>query len=786
MTDAYLCYNTITMRKPWIIFFISFFLFCAVLLLYTATLPNMNTGYADSDELITVAKIGGVAHPPGYPLYTMLTMAIGALPIPLTFAGKANLLSSIFHSLAVVLTFLTAYLLSRRFVENELLRVSLALSGAITLAITFSFWFYGLFAEVFSLNNFFISLFTFLVVWWDDKRNEMIAPSRHSGTETEGRVRLLDRRGKQVKRAHPESVPKRFWIFDQNDKRILLLAAFIFGLALSNQQIVVLLILPIAFWVLSRSWRILLDLRFMAIAIGLLVSGFLLPYIYHPIAASNEAVINWENPQTLTGIYRSITRRTYAEWSASGEAYAGGLSAYKLEERIKGVIGYFDYLIDNMTLPLFVLGVFGIGYLLWRKAYRILITLLLGVGAGGMIVAFYGPHTVPEYYNYYFVGLGIYQRFFLASLLFTSLLTFFGMVGIIDIAKRFHKRAVYGILFVVALMIGVIGYLHFTEIKQTNFSLAKKYGEVLLNSLPKDAIVFCFSEHNCFTAVYMQQVEGLRKDVMIIHGPFYQWPIEQIRKAVPGLVKTTTDRTTVQHSVLLLRDIVRWNIDKRPIFVAGIKGDQTTLSAYGVFGDPFYLVPHGCEFQVARSYSPAKDRPNCPGFDKLVNEAKRSYFTKKAPISYMFPSYFSNQHYMNASLYSLYLCYGKAKQELAKSGGISSHFTEPKKIIAEAEKRKLNDEKCGLTTKPLDKKTLIKQADEAFQKGMIDHALYYILQVVSIDPKDIDARLTLASYYMAADSVNNARIEYQDILTIDPGNAFAKKELERIQAVLEL
>ncbi len=69
------------------------------LILYTITCsPTVN--FTDSGELITVAWTGGVAHPPGYPLYT----TIGSLFIHLPLGNPAwrmNMLSALFAALAV-------------------------------------------------------------------------------------------------------------------------------------------------------------------------------------------------------------------------------------------------------------------------------------------------------------------------------------------------------------------------------------------------------------------------------------------------------------------------------------------------------------------------------------------------------------------------------------------------------------------------------------------------------------------------------------------------------------
>jgi hypothetical protein len=74
------------------------------LILYGITCsPTVN--FTDSGELITVAWTGGIAHPPGYPLYTILSSLFVHLPLS-NPAWRMNLLSALFAALAVGLFYL--------------------------------------------------------------------------------------------------------------------------------------------------------------------------------------------------------------------------------------------------------------------------------------------------------------------------------------------------------------------------------------------------------------------------------------------------------------------------------------------------------------------------------------------------------------------------------------------------------------------------------------------------------------------------------------------------------
>ena len=168
------------------------------LVVYALTVErSVPTG--DSGELIAAAYVLGVAHPPGYPLYMMLghlaMLFPGGSP-----ALRMNMLSGILDAVAVAVVFLVVYrLVAERREPTETRDPAPLIAGAVgALLLAFSslFWAYSVVAEVFALNNLFAAALLLLGVEWCRRPD---------------RVRLL-------------------WLF------MLLL-----GLALTNQQTIVLL-----------------------------------------------------------------------------------------------------------------------------------------------------------------------------------------------------------------------------------------------------------------------------------------------------------------------------------------------------------------------------------------------------------------------------------------------------------------------------------------------------------------------------------------------------------------
>src|SRR2546421_10948545 len=66
----------------------------------------------DSPELITAAATLGVAHEPGYPLFTMLGHLFSLFPFG-SIPFRINLLSVVCHALTVGVIYLTAHRLTR-------------------------------------------------------------------------------------------------------------------------------------------------------------------------------------------------------------------------------------------------------------------------------------------------------------------------------------------------------------------------------------------------------------------------------------------------------------------------------------------------------------------------------------------------------------------------------------------------------------------------------------------------------------------------------------------------
>ncbi len=128
-------------------------LFSATLSLYIFTLaPSVVTLFDDSLEFQLVTYQLGIAHPTGYPLYTILGKLFTFLPMG-DVAWRVNLFSAVSGAAAVMLLYFLILSLARQITLAAQLG---AISGALFLAISPVFWQQATLAEVYTLNAFFV------------------------------------------------------------------------------------------------------------------------------------------------------------------------------------------------------------------------------------------------------------------------------------------------------------------------------------------------------------------------------------------------------------------------------------------------------------------------------------------------------------------------------------------------------------------------------------------------------------------------------------------------------
>src|SRR3989339_40135 len=228
--------------------------------------PTVYVG--DSGELITACYGLGIAHPPGYPLFTLLGKLFTFLPLA-SIAFRVNIMAVFFGSLACTVLFI---LLNSLFSRQYALP---ALFSSVTLALGTVYFSQALQAKggIYTLNAFLAVLLLIAVLKYSYKKNI----------------------------------------------RFLYLAGLFMGLALANHHTSLFLV-PVVFYLIitdrKDGWFIK-TLVFSVITV--MVAGAL--YLYLPVRASANPLINWGNPHNIERTVYHIVRGQYGALTANAFSF---------------------------------------------------------------------------------------------------------------------------------------------------------------------------------------------------------------------------------------------------------------------------------------------------------------------------------------------------------------------------------------------------------------------------------------------------------------------------------
>src|SRR4029079_5570304 len=93
-----------------------------VLLIYVATLAP-TTAFWDTSEYIAAARVLGIPHPPGNPLFVMMSHAFRPLPLSASYAMRINLFAAVTSALSAGLWYLVAERWLRNLVADRAVRL---------------------------------------------------------------------------------------------------------------------------------------------------------------------------------------------------------------------------------------------------------------------------------------------------------------------------------------------------------------------------------------------------------------------------------------------------------------------------------------------------------------------------------------------------------------------------------------------------------------------------------------------------------------------------------------
>ena len=302
----------------------------AIFLVYLRTLAPSVVG-GDTGELVAVAYKLGVAHPPGYPLFTILAKLFTFIPFG-TVAWRVNLFSAICDSGAAVIILLTV----RRWTGN----CWAGLLSAGLFAFSPLVWHYAVVAEVFALNNLIVASMFYLAVRYAE-------------------------------------VPEAKFAY---------LSALVFGLGMSNHHTCIFYGFPFMLWILITGRAELWSMRRLLILAACFMAG-LLPYLYLPLADARLAPVSWGNASSVKGFLVHVLRREYGTLQL-GNKFGGGGKFFL------GIRQYFGALPGQVFYVGLVLALIGL-YETIRREGRAGLAVAMLAGFCFYVIVFHALANLP-------------------------------------------------------------------------------------------------------------------------------------------------------------------------------------------------------------------------------------------------------------------------------------------------------------------------------------------------------------------------------------------------------
>jgi len=187
---------------------------------------------------------------------------------------------------------------------------------------------------------------------------------------------------------------------------------------------------------------------------------------------------------------------------------------------------------DTLGIP-FLLGLLGL-YYHWKKDWKMGMTFLVTFLIMGVILALYQNQQEPQprERDYFYVG-----SFFVFSMWIGM-----GVVAIGDVLRRTFTEAKYyeiGVAACIAVAFFVVPVnllrVNWHDHDRSRNFVAWDYSYNILQSCERDAIIFTNGDNDTFPLWYLQDVEGIRRDIRIVNLSLVNtpWYISQLKHYEP-------------------------------------------------------------------------------------------------------------------------------------------------------------------------------------------------------------------------------------------------------------
>ena len=490
-------------RPPYLL---AFGTFLAVFAIYLATLAP-TTAFWDTSEYIAAAKVLGIPHPPGNPLFVILAHTFGLLPIAESYAVRINLFAAFTSAAAAGLWFLVAERWLRGIVSHRLARYAAAFGGVLVGATSWSVWNQSTVNEkVYTVSLLSIALVMWLVVRWGDDD-----PGSHRD-------------------------------------RWLVLIAYVLALTSTNHLMGLLAIPALVVYVLWTDWRVVTrPTVLIGVVIAVLV-GISLNYLWLPMRAGQYPPINEGEPvgffsQALKDV---LNRVQYGKPALSErQASFGGQLANFWQYYSWQFARDWGRLAGVATAIFTVLGLSGL-WALWKSDRRAGLAgiALLGTLSLGLVFYMNFKYGFSQYPDQASLPREVRERdyFFIGSFAVFGAFVACGLGALMQsIVDGLRDRGTEATRWAAATPVLALAFVplagnHATA-SRAHEKMARDFAYDMLESVEPYGILITAGDNDTFPLWYAQEVEGIRRDVTLANLSLMntEWHLRQLarRKTPP-------------------------------------------------------------------------------------------------------------------------------------------------------------------------------------------------------------------------------------------------------------
>jgi len=473
---------------------------------WMALLPGV--AFWDTGELQAVAPLMGTAHPTGFPTYVLLGWLASVILQPLGEpAFRMNLFSAICLAAAAGVT----VDLVRKLTGWTIL----GMAAGIAMALTPIAWAIATHAEAHSLHLALLALLLWLLVSWDER---VAASDRTAPTATT----------------------------DRGD-RFLLAATVVFGLAVGNHSLTLLLALPVGLYVIAVDPGIWRRGRLVLGCVAALALTVTLVYLELPLRAGPfRAALVYGTPNTLDG-FRYIVLAEQFQGSLSDPF---GELPRKVGELVTRTVTQFGILAPLIPVAFVVTAI-------RRPRYALL------TGSAAVITCFFAASYVNADINRYYLGPALIAWTWLAILAAVAIELLASAAGEPPLQEPLAaegdaddsvdpgwatpgpRATVIALVVALALLVPTVvaAPARYKAVDASRQHEAANWVAHALDVMERDAVIVSWWSYST-PLWYAQRVEGQRPDLTIID-----------------------DRTRLDENLGGLTETIDANLGKRPVYV---------------------------------------------------------------------------------------------------------------------------------------------------------------------------------------------------------------------------